>query len=71
MPDGNLSKMKCQKCDLGCNLCYSRNDFDLSYWTSCDDGYKIYNGNCTKNCETRENKKCKDSKLKMEQMSNA
>ena len=63
LPDGNLTKMKCQKCDTGCNLCDSRIGSDLSYCTSCDDGYKLYNGNCIKNCETGENKKCKDCKI--------
>ena len=62
LPDGNLPKWKCQKCDIGCNLCDSINGSDSSYCTSCDEGYKLYDGNCIKNCETGKNEKCKDCK---------
>ena len=58
----NFGATECRKCNEGCKECYE-NEEDLSTKCNvCKDGYKIFNGNCIKDCEIGENEKCYDCK---------
>ena len=53
------SKMKCNKCNEdneGCSEC-SIND-NILKCTNCEENYKLFEGNCIKNCEIGENDSC-------------
>ena len=56
---------ECRKCNEGCKECYE-NEEDLSTICNvCEDGYKIFDGNCIKDCEIGENEKCYDCKTEI------
>lgn len=52
----------CEKCTEGCNDCYLDGDLNLIICSSCDEGYKLFDGKCIKDCIRGEKEKCLDCK---------
>jgi len=57
----NFGATICRKCNEGCKDCYESEDLS-TICSVCEDGYKIFDGNCIKDCEIGKNEKCYDCK---------
>jgi len=62
LPTG-INLIKCLPCPEGCNDCISNNLSESIICISCNDGYKIFNGECIEDCKIGEKEKCKDCKI--------
>ena len=55
----------CEECFEGCNECYLEVESNFINCTSCDEGYKLFNGKCIKDCNIGENEKCLECKTEI------
>ena len=55
----------CDECVEGCNECYLEEESNFINCTSCDEGYKLFNGKCIKDCNIGENEKCLECKTEI------
>ena len=60
-----INRLRCEKCGNGCNDCELDQETNLIICNSCDEGYKLFEGKCKKDCEKGENEKCLECKTEI------